>query len=106
MFEITSMLDYRNILANNSKVVIDCYATWCGPCKTIAPHFAKQSSDYKNIIFVKLNVDDAPDVSNELNVKAMPTFFYFYNGKLQSNLTIQGANLKSLEKNTLTLSNL
>lgn len=104
MFELTSMLDYRNILANNTRVIIDCYATWCGPCKIIAPNFVKLSNEYNNIVFVKLNVDDAPDVSNELNVKAMPTFFYFFNGKLQSNLTIQGANLKSLEKNTVTLS--
>mmetsp|Transcript_28010 Transcript_28010/g.60308 ORF Transcript_28010/g.60308 Transcript_28010/m.60308 type:complete len:165 (-) Transcript_28010:715-1209(-) len=61
----------------NKLLVIDCYATWCPPCKAAAPHFAKMSEAFTGCIFAKINVDEAKDVSSELSISAMPTFKVF-----------------------------
>lgn len=61
-------------------VVVDFSATWCGPCKMISPYFDELSSVYTNVAFLKVDVDDLPDVAQEQGVRAMPTFMAFYNG--------------------------
>jgi thioredoxin 1 len=65
-------------------VVLDCFATWCGPCKVIAPELVKlsESDEFKNKVdFYKIDVDEVPDVAQELGVRAMPTFMLFKNGE-------------------------
>ncbi|KAI1911064.1 thioredoxin trx1 [Ophidiomyces ophidiicola] len=62
-------------------VVIDCFATWCGPCNAIAPKVAQFSEQYSDVAFYKVDVDDVPDVAQELGVRAMPTFVFFKNGE-------------------------
>lgn len=70
-------------------------ATWCGPCKVIAPQIVKMSNDWPSVRFYKLDVDEVPDVAQELGVRAMPTFFVFKNGeKVQE---VVGANKTALE---------
>merc|ERR1711915_1162033 len=76
-------------------MVLDCFATWCGPCKVIAPQVVKMSDTYKDARFYKIDVDDVPDVAQELGVRAMPTFFLFKNGEKVSEVV--GANPKALE---------
>ena len=56
-------------------------ATWCGPCKVIAPAIVKMSAAYPSARFYKLDVDEVPDVAQELGVRAMPTFMVFKNGE-------------------------
>ena len=70
-------------------------ATWCGPCKVIAPQIVKMSEAFPSVRFYKLDVDDVPDVAQELGVRAMPTFFVFKNGEKVNEVV--GANQKSLE---------
>ena len=70
-------------------------ATWCGPCKVIAPHIVKMSNTYPDARFYKLDVDEVPDVAQELGVRAMPTFMVFRNGEKVGEVV--GANQKSLE---------
>lgn len=62
-------------------MVIDCFATWCGPCKVIAPKIVQFSNKYENGRFYKLDVDEVPDVAQELGIRAMPTIVYFKNGE-------------------------
>lgn len=63
-------------------VLVDCFATWCGPCKAIAPKIAAMSNQetYKNVAFYKLDVDELPDVAQDLQIRAMPTFLLFKDG--------------------------
>ena len=56
-------------------------ATWCGPCKVIAPAIVKMSNTFPDARFYKLDVDEVPDVAQELGVRAMPTFMVFKNGE-------------------------
>ena len=70
-------------------------ATWCGPCKVIAPQIVKMSDAFPSVRFYKLDVDDVPDVAQELGVRAMPTFYIFNKGDKVNEVV--GANQKALE---------
>ncbi|KAF2690556.1 thioredoxin-domain-containing protein [Lentithecium fluviatile CBS 122367] len=76
-------------------LVLDCFATWCGPCKVIAPQVVKFSNTYPDARFYKLDVDEVPDVAQELGIRAMPTFLLFKNGDKVAEVV--GANPKALE---------
>ena len=76
-------------------MVIDCFAVWCSPCKTIAPEVVKLSKKYTSTRFYKLDVDEVPDVAQELGVRAMPTFLLFKNGEKVGEVV--GANKPALE---------
>lgn len=59
---------------HNKKLVIDFMATWCGPCKTLAPLFIEMADKYKaRAIFIKVDVDQLEDVAQRFQVSAMPT---------------------------------
>ncbi|KAK7439512.1 ankyrin repeat protein [Colletotrichum acutatum] len=90
--------EWKATLKDNDVVLLDCFATWCGPCKAIAPHLVRHSQnvEYKGIHFVKIDVDEVPDVSQELGIRAMPTFMIFKNKEKSQELV--GANPIALEK--------
>lgn len=71
-------------------MVVDFYATWCGPCKVIAPKVVEFSKEYPEVDFIKVDVDDLSDVAAEYNIRAMPTFLLFKDGKQVDNVV--GAN--------------
>ena len=59
---------------HNKPVLVDFTATWCGPCKAIAPVFDALSKSYPGIIFVKVDVDMMSETASKFSVTAMPTF--------------------------------
>jgi thioredoxin 1 len=71
---------------NNSKgkVVVDCYADWCGPCKMLAPIIEEISEELNTITFYKLNVDENEETSNKFQIMTIPTILIFNDGKLIS----------------------
>jgi len=75
--------------------VLDCFATWCGPCKAIAPRVQVFSETYKKAKFFKVDVDEVPDVAQELGIRAMPTFLLFKDGEKVDEIV--GANPHELE---------
>ncbi|KAI8343396.1 PITH domain-containing protein [Chlamydoabsidia padenii] len=77
-------------------VVIDFYATWCGPCKMISPFMAQLASRYRHVQFAKLDVDKVKDVATLCKVTAMPTFQFYKGGKKVAEL--KGANPTQLEQ--------
>lgn len=64
------------------KVLIDCYASWCGPCRMLSPIIDEVAKSTKEIEFFKLDVDDAEDVSSEYGIMSIPTILLFEEGKL------------------------
>ena len=62
-------------------MVVDAFAVWCGPCKVIAPKVVEFSKKYGKARFYKVDVDEVPDVAQELNIRAMPTFKLFKDGE-------------------------
>ncbi|KAI4230815.1 MAG: hypothetical protein L6R40_007925 [Gallowayella cf. fulva] len=78
---LESKAAYDKALADPSLMIIDCMATWCAPCKTIAPEIVKLSNSHPDARFYKLDIDEVPDVAQELGVRAMPTFVIFKDGE-------------------------
>ncbi|KAI9679345.1 MAG: Cytoplasmic thioredoxin isoenzyme 2 [Caeruleum heppii] len=88
--------DFQTALSEkDSLMVLDCFATWCGPCKQIAPTIVKFSESYPTARFYKLDVDEVPEVAQKLDIRAMPTFLLFKDGEKIAEVV--GANAKALE---------
>lgn len=71
------------MLAKNA-VFVDFYAEWCGPCKITGPILENISKEIKNMKFVKVNVDNSPDLASQYSIFSIPTFLIFKEGKLVS----------------------
>lgn len=82
-------------------VLVDFYATWCGPCRAIAPKLQQFEVKYPNVAFVKVDVDEAEDLSRE--IQSMPTFQFFVDGVLTKQ--IEGADSSAIEALILKLNN-
>lgn len=78
------------VLKSPIPVLLDCWATWCGPCKMIGPVMDEIAAEYFGKIRVcKLNVDENPATSSGFKISSIPTMLIFDNGKLKD--TIIGA---------------
>lgn len=70
------------VLEHEGVVLVDFWATWCGPCKMIGPVIDQLSNEVKDVKFVKVDVDKNPVVSNTLQIASIPTLMMFKDGKL------------------------
>lgn len=69
------------VLDSKAPVVVDFYATWCGPCKMISPILEELSQTYAGKVrFVKVDIDQAPDVASQYAVSGVPTLVVFKAG--------------------------
>ena len=76
-------------------------ASWCGPCKRVAPQYAKLSLEHPEADFAKVDVDANRAVSQAEGIRAMPTFNLYVDGKKKNSL--QGANMGLLLENLKAL---
>ncbi|MBR3523453.1 MAG: thioredoxin [Bacilli bacterium] len=70
-------------VVKEGKVLVDCYATWCGPCRMLSliiDELASEKEDYK---FYKLDVDNSNKVTKEYGIMSIPTLLIFENGELK-----------------------
>ena len=70
-------------LTSSGKVVVDCFAPWCGPCKMLSPIIDEVASELTDYTFYKLNVDDNATIAEEYQIFSIPTILYFKDGKLE-----------------------
>ncbi|KAL4871468.1 hypothetical protein BDV12DRAFT_28971 [Aspergillus spectabilis] len=84
-------------LTSSGPVVVDFFATWCGPCKAIAPVVGKLSETYTDVKFIQVDVDKARSIAQEHEIRAMPTFVLYKDGKRLEKRVV-GGNLKELEE--------
>jgi thioredoxin 1 len=78
---ITSLDSFKEHVNSGKKIAIDFWAEWCGPCKAISPVYEGLESKYPDIAFFKVDVDNCSDISEEVGIRAMPTFMTFQNGE-------------------------
>lgn len=101
---IKDLEEFQKILKENGSklILVDFYATWCGPCKMIAPVLEELSKKHLNVVFCKVDVDEAEDVAQNYEISAMPTFLFFKNGEKIKEVV--GANRDEIKKQLEALS--
>lgn len=70
-----------NDLIASGKVLVDFYATWCGPCKMLGPVLEEISTDRAEVKIVKIDVDENPDLARKFGIMSVPTMYLFNEGK-------------------------
>jgi thioredoxin 1 len=96
--EILAPLHFTTLLNAHTYLIADFYATWCPPCKQIAPIYAQLSTAHTapgKFAFVKINVDEQRELAGKYGVTAMPTFLVFKDGKKMGE--IKGADVRGLK---------
>ncbi|KAI4650306.1 uncharacterized protein J4E79_009575 [Alternaria viburni] len=96
--EISAPLHFRTLLNGHTYLIADFYATWCPPCKQIAPIYNQLSTTHASpgkFAFVKVNVDEQREIAGQYGVTAMPTFMVFKDGKKIEE--IRGADVRALK---------
>ena len=69
------------VLHNDKPVVVDFWATWCGPCRLVAPEMEKLAEKYAGVVdVVKVDVDANPGISQAFNILSIPTIAFFRPG--------------------------
>ncbi|BEJ17870.1 hypothetical protein CspHIS471_0701380 [Cutaneotrichosporon sp. HIS471] len=84
---IESAEEFQQLINSGDVVVVDYWATWCGPCKLIGPHFAKLEAKYPTVKFVKVDIEEQPEVAMTEGIRAMPTFKAYKDGQVIDEFT-------------------
>ncbi len=69
-------------LVKEGTVLVDFFATWCGPCKMLAPELEEYASQNENVTVIKIDVDEHQMEASKFNIRAVPTLLVFKNGAL------------------------
>lgn len=73
----------QDLVAQDTPLVVDCWAPWCGPCKMMLPIMDELAQEYEGRIRVgKINVDENPDTCEQYGIMNIPTLLLFKNGEL------------------------
>jgi thioredoxin 1 len=81
VMELTSQ-NFNQEIINNDLLLVDFWAEWCGPCKSMHPIFTRMAKKYKSVRFARVNVDNAQDIATKYGVQSIPTFIMFKKGEI------------------------
>ena len=68
--------------ADDELVVVDFFATWCGPCKMLSPVVERMAETYKDVHFYKVDIDEEPQLAERFRVMSVPTLIYLKKGQV------------------------
>ena len=74
--------NFENTVKDNEIVLVDFWADWCGPCKRFAPIYDEASTRYEDVVFAKVDTEDARDLAAALEIQSIPTIMGFKQGNL------------------------
>ncbi|ELP94882.1 thioredoxin, putative [Entamoeba invadens IP1] len=77
--EITSVTQFNEMIATGD-CIVDFYATWCGPCRSISPYVEELSRQYPTIKFCRVDTSQVQTVAAFYQIRCIPTFYFFSNG--------------------------
>lgn len=78
---LTSENFENEVLKTDKTVLVDFWASWCGPCKMLAPTIEAIAEEYDSFKVGKVNVDDEPDLAQAYGISSIPTLILFKDGK-------------------------
>jgi thioredoxin len=73
---------FKELQLEGNKLVVDFWAKWCGPCKTLIPRLEQMEKDYPDVKFIKIDVDENMDTSLDMGIRSVPTVMIFEGNKL------------------------
>ena len=80
---IATNTSFDGLLADEKLVIVDFWATWCGPCRMLSPLLDEVEAEMSDkITVVKVNVDDADEIAMRYRIMSIPTLLFFKNGQL------------------------
>ena len=68
--------ELEQLVAANDKIIIDFFATWCGPCKMLGPVLEQLAEQRKDVLVVKVDTDEALELASLFNISSIPTVYY------------------------------
>ena len=74
--------NFKEIISNNKKVILDLWAPWCGPCRMLGPVLEEVANENPDVVFGKVNVDENGDIAKLFNCMSIPMVLKFEEGKL------------------------
>ena len=92
--------EYSEILKSSNPVVIDFHATWCGPCKVLSPILEELDDEIEGVEFVKLDVDQHPQIAGLNQVMGVPTVVILKDGEVKDRFV--GVQPKEVIKEKIT----
>jgi thioredoxin len=73
---------FKELQSEGKKLMVDFWAKWCGPCKSLIPRLEQMEKEYPNVTFVKVDVDDNMDAALDLGIRSVPTIIIYDGDKL------------------------
>ena len=74
--EITTE-NFQDTINNNATVIVDFWASWCGPCRSFAPTFEAASEQHPDIVFAKVNTEEQQEIAAAFSIRSIPTLMVF-----------------------------
>ncbi|MCP3139778.1 thioredoxin [Pyxidicoccus xibeiensis] len=74
--------NFKETVSKEGIVILDWWATWCGPCRAFAPIFEQSSSKHPEVVFGKIDTDAQPELSSAFEIRSIPTLMVFRDGIL------------------------
>ena len=82
IIELTEETFDAEVLQDKKFVIVDFWASWCTPCRMLAPILDEIADEYPNIKVCKLNVDDAPNIAERYGIMSLPALLFFDSGEI------------------------
>ncbi len=87
IIHLENVNQFKELIVSEEKILVDFYATWCGPCKMLSPIIDEVAEENKEYKFYKIDVDENEEFDKQFGIMAMPTLLVFEDGKLTKRQT-------------------
>lgn len=96
-------IEFLNLVKSSKLAVVDFFANWCGPCKTLKPKMEEFALANPGIAFYAVDVDKSSSIASALGIRSMPTVIFYLNGEEYAKVI--GVDLFGIQKHLAFLSN-
>ena len=80
--QLTNKDDFEKVISSNDKVIIDFFATWCGPCKMLAPMLEQTANKNQTWTILEVDIDQFKELAGKYGIQAVPTLIFIKNKKI------------------------